>query len=52
MKIYIICYENNVSLINDMEIWLSVHIEDMLPPQYKKGLRNCRFRGMMTQDQG
>lgn len=37
-EIYRKCYENNVSPINDMEMWLMVDIEDMLSSQYKKGL--------------
>ncbi|KAI5398136.1 hypothetical protein KIW84_063796 [Lathyrus oleraceus] len=32
-----LCYENNVSPVNGMNMWSNVDVEDMLPPQYKKG---------------
>ncbi|KAI5428387.1 hypothetical protein KIW84_033394 [Lathyrus oleraceus] len=41
------CYANNVSQINGMDMWSNVDVEDMLPPQYKKGLgrpKKLRFR--------
>ncbi|KAI5402580.1 hypothetical protein KIW84_050254 [Lathyrus oleraceus] len=34
---YKTCYETNVSPINGMDMWPNVDVEDMLPPQYKKG---------------
>ncbi|CAI8614038.1 unnamed protein product [Vicia faba] len=44
---YKTCYENNVSPINGMNMWPNVDVEDMLPPQYKKGPgrpKKSRFR--------
>lgn len=40
-------YKNNVSPINGMDVWPKVDVEDMIPPQYKKGLgmpKKLRFR--------
>lgn len=34
---YKICYRNNASLINGMNVWPTVDVEDILPPKYKKG---------------
>ncbi|CAI8598444.1 unnamed protein product [Vicia faba] len=44
---YRVCYENNVSPINDMDMWPTVDAEELLPPQYKKGPgrpKKLRFR--------
>ena len=44
---YKICYENNVSPINGMDMWPNVGVEEMLSRQYKKGLgrpKKLRFR--------
>lgn len=41
------CYENNVTSINWMDMWPTVDIKEMLPPNYKKGLgrsKKLRFR--------
>lgn len=39
---YKTCYQNNVCPINGMDTWPNVTIEDMLPPQYKKGQAGLR----------
>ncbi|CAK8568814.1 unnamed protein product [Lathyrus sativus] len=44
---YKICYENNVSPINGMDMWHAVDVENMFPHQYKKGPsrpKKLRFR--------
>ena len=44
---YKTCYENNVIPINGMDMWPTVDVENMLPPQYKKGPgrpKKLRFR--------
>lgn len=34
---YLACYDNCISSINDQDMWPTVECEEMVPPQYKSG---------------